>query len=123
MIIISIARLVARILGMFLVGLVLIIAIGEGAGGFMEMQASDALMFVAFLVSLIGMLVLWKWEKLGGLLVIGGMLVFYGMNFIISGVFPGGWILPLCYVPGLLSLWCVWQDEYQENQTGGEEPS
>jgi hypothetical protein len=101
-------RWTARILGTMLVGLVVLFAVGEGV----RLQDFDAVtgsMMVVFLVALAGMLVLWRWELIGGLMVLVGMGGFYAINYMSSGELPGGWVLPVCFLPGVLSLvsWAV----------------
>jgi hypothetical protein len=101
-------RWAARLSAAFLLGLVLLIVFGEvvfGGGGpnFAKMDWSLRSMFIANFVTLLGLIVLWRWEFPGGLLVIGGMVFFYGMNYHLSGKFPAG-AFPLFYIPGLLAL-------------------
>jgi hypothetical protein len=68
------------------------------------LASSTGPMFVAFFTAAIGMLVLWRSRLVGGLMVVGGMATFYLAEFAISGQFPGGWVFPLCFVPGLFAL-------------------
>lgn len=97
------ARWIARILGLLIVGLVVVIMIGEGFNP-TKLSGGELVMSAAFLTALTGMVVLWRWEGIGGALVIGGMLAFYGLNFAASGRLPGGWVFPLCYLPGIFAL-------------------
>ena len=62
----------------------------------------------AFLVALTGMLVLWRWELVGGVMVVAGMVGFYAINFAATGRSPGGWVFPICFVPGILALASWW---------------
>ena len=55
------------------------------------MNNIELAMSAAFIVAMIGLVVLWKWEGIGGALVVGGMMAFYGLNFATSGRFPSGW--------------------------------
>ena len=98
------ARWSARILGAFLVGLVLLFAIGEGLPHFAAINLHLGMMFVAQLLCLIGFIVLWRWELPGGVLALIGIAAFYGLNYAASGKFPGGWVFPLFFVPGILSV-------------------
>ncbi|MCH7686257.1 MAG: hypothetical protein IH899_06210 [Planctomycetes bacterium] len=98
-------RRIARIVGLFIVGLVLLFAIGEGFDP-TKINDTELAMSAAFIVAMTGMVVLWKWESVGGVLVVVGMLAFYGLNFAALGRFPGGWVPQLCYLPGILSLVC-----------------
>jgi len=55
------------------------------------------------------MLVLWRREGIGGGMVLCGLGTFYAVEWIGSGRFPGGWVFPLMYLPGVLALICRWQ--------------
>lgn len=98
----------ARIIGALLVGLVLLFALGEGVR-FRDFDAVTGSMAVVFLVALAGMVVLWRWELIGGVMVLVGMGGFYAIDFLASGDLPSGWVLPVCFVPGVLALvsWAV----------------
>jgi hypothetical protein len=101
-------RWTARLTGALLLGLVVALFIGEGllgGGGPNLVKASwpERFMFVAMLISVAGLVVLWWRELLGGVFVIGGMVVFYGLNYHLSGKFPGG-AFPLLYMPGILAV-------------------
>lgn len=98
-------RWVARILGVLLVGLFVVFAIGQGLQPLKLPGAEFGLMSV-LLVALSGMLVAWRRELLGGLMIVAGMTAFYLINFTVSGQLPGGWVFPLCFVPGILALVC-----------------
>lgn len=96
-------RWTARVLGLLLVALVLAIIIGEGFDP-TKLQGVRLFTSAAFLSALIGMVLLWRWETIGGAIVIAGMLAFYAIHFAASGRLPGGWVFPLCFLPGILAL-------------------
>jgi hypothetical protein len=100
---ISILRWSSRITGLFLAGLVLLFAIGERFNP-RELTLTTGLMSVAFFAAASGMLILWRWELIGGMIVVIGMTVFYVVNFVATGKWPSGWVLPLFLVPGLLAV-------------------
>jgi hypothetical protein len=104
----AVLRWTARIVGTLLVGLVLLFALGEGVR-IQDFNAVTGSMAVVFLVALAGMVVLWRWELVGGVMVLIGMGGFYAINFMSSVDLPGGWVLPVCFLPGLLALvsWAV----------------
>jgi hypothetical protein len=66
-------------------------------------------MFLAQLVSLGGFVALWRWKLPGGLVSLAGIVAFYALNYAASGRFPGGWVFPLFFLPGLLAIasWVV----------------
>jgi hypothetical protein len=86
-------RWAARIIGTALLVLIAALAIGEGG-----------VPGVALWLMLIGQVVAWKWEGIGGLLILGGFALFAIMNhpFRFNIVF-GSWP-----VSGLLYLICWW---------------
>ena len=96
-------RWIARIIGLLLVGLVLLIMVGEGFNP-LALNRNESGMTGAFLVALVGMLLLWRWEGIGGIVALAGMVAFYAVNYAASGRFPSGWVFPVCFLPGILSL-------------------
>ena len=108
-------RWTARIIGALLVGLVLLVAIGEGVNP-RDFDLVTGSMMVTFLVCHAGMFVLWRWELVGGMMVLVGMGGFYAINYVSSGKWPGGWVLPVCFLPGVLAL-ASWAVEKEEKPT------
>jgi hypothetical protein len=104
----TVLRWAAQIIGALLVGVVVLFAVGEGVR-FQDFDAVTGSMAVVFLVALAGMVVLWCWELVGGVMVLVGMGAFYAINYMSSGDLPGGWVLPVCFLPGVLALgsWAV----------------
>jgi hypothetical protein len=96
-------RWAARILGVLLVGLFFVFAVGQGINP-LAMRGTEIVQMSVLLAALTGMLVVWRQELLGGAVVLAGMLAFYVVNFAVSGHWPGGWVFPLCFVPGILAL-------------------
>jgi hypothetical protein len=94
----------ARILGALLVGLVLLFLIGEGVPRLSSLGLNLGLMFLTELLCLTGFAMLWFWELPGGLVALLGITAFYGLNYAASGRFPGGWVFPLFFVPGILAV-------------------
>jgi peptidoglycan/LPS O-acetylase OafA/YrhL len=93
------ARWAARVLGLLVVGVVVVFAVGEGFDP-RELQPGDQLPMVAFVTTLAGLLVAWKRELLGGLLVIGGMTAFGMVGVAAHG--DWGWSGPVFWT--ILSL-------------------
>ena len=107
-------RWTARIGGTGIIGLVALIMIGHGFDP-LSLTGIESAMMVALLTSLVGMAILWRWEGIGGALAIVGIASFYVLNLSASGGFPGGWVFPLCFVPGVLALVC-WMRETERKQ-------
>lgn len=70
-----------------------------------QLTGAELALTVSLLVAGAGMLVLWRYESVGGFLVLAGMSAFYASQFLASGKLPAGWVFPLCFVPGVLALW------------------
>jgi hypothetical protein len=97
-------RWAARLVASFLLGLMLLLLLGEGPPPVWRLPPNVQLLFAAQVVTLVGLVVLWFWELPGGLLTLGGIIAFYAINYLESGRFPSGWVFPLFYVPGILAV-------------------
>ncbi len=103
-----ILRWAARLTAALLLGTVLIIVVCEvvwGGGGpnFAKMNWTVRSMFAAEIVAIFDLAVIWRRELLGGLLVLGGIITFDCLNYLISGQLPIE-SLPLFYIPGVLAV-------------------
>jgi hypothetical protein len=114
----TVVRRIARIMGLLIVGLFLMFMVGEGFIP-LKLNGTEIAQHAVLLVALTGMLVLWRWELLGGVMVIAGMIAFYSINIAASGRLPGGPVFPLCFVPGILALVCWWKGR---NRKSSSEP-
>lgn len=54
---------------------------------------------------LVGLLIGWRWELAGGLLVVAATLTFFPM---VAGV-RAGWFIAVTIIPGILWLICAWR--------------
>lgn len=98
-------RWIARISGALLGVLILVIAIGEG--GFpLNRPFPETILTILFICTTIGLFVGWRFDFLGGILVIVGMGGFYLFHYWNSDCtrWPGGWVFPCLYLPGFLYL-------------------
>lgn len=104
--IITVVRWVARILGILLLGLVVILAIGEAKPEHLrEMVLGNALFTI-----LVGLVIAWKWEGLGSLLILGGFTVFAIVNGSRTLTFhPLHNPFYAFLITGLLFLFCWWK--------------
>ncbi len=104
----QIIRWTARVLGALMAGLILLIFIGEavsdGLGPLSFLTLRESLMMVAFVLVFLGLVIGWMREKLGGWLVVGGMVAFYLLDYLFSGTFPRGGTFLLIVLPGILYL-------------------
>ena len=73
----TILRWTARILGTVLVGLTLLIAIGEGMPNPFTQPFVIGIGFLALALVLLGILLAWRWEFLGGIMSLVGWVLFF----------------------------------------------
>ena len=111
-------RWLARITGLLIVGFISLFMIGEGMN-VLEMLPIERMIAGSLLFAMLGMIVLWKWEGIGGLMVLLGMASFYLLGFLLFASFPGGWVLPLCFLPGVFAIlsWAFTIEDPYEPQT------
>jgi hypothetical protein len=96
-------RWISRILGLLLVVLCLVLMIGQQFNP-LGLKGHEIAQAASLLVALVGMILLWRRQLLGGALVVAGMGLFYAINFAASGRLPTGYVFPLCFLPGILAL-------------------
>ena len=70
--IVTVLRWTARILGVALLLLVAAFAIGEGVPNPLAMSVRESLLTLGLLTMLVGQVLAWKSEGIGGLLIVGG---------------------------------------------------
>lgn len=73
-------RWIARIGAALMAGMILIIFIGEGIsegfGPLLQMSLRETAMMAVFIIVFLGLILGWRWEMLGGSLIVGGMALF-----------------------------------------------
>jgi hypothetical protein len=57
-----------------------------------------------FWTACIGMVIAWRWQVIGGVLSLGGMILFFAVEFAMRGGLPRALFLYLMLLPGLLFL-------------------
>ena len=97
-------RWFARFWALAFAVLILGLAIGEGFNP-AKLKARELILTVPFAATWLGLLLGWKWEGLGGTLVVAGITAFCLLHFGLTGFgrFPG-WAFWVIAVPGLLYL-------------------
>jgi hypothetical protein len=97
-------RWFARFWGLAFAFSILALAIGEGFNP-AKLKTKELVLTVPFGAAWLGLLLGWKWEGLGGTLVVAGIAAFCLVHFVLTGLgrFPG-WAFPVIAVPGLLYL-------------------
>ena len=99
-------RWMARVLGVLILAFVLLDLIGGGLPNIRNIAPGEWLLWGGFTLTLVGFALLWKWELTGGIVALGGIALFYVASFALAGKFPGGWVFPLFFLPGFLSIIC-----------------
>jgi len=100
-------RWTARVLAALLVGLVLVFFVGLTLdGGFhpIKLKGVEPLQMIFFWTATTGMVVAWRWPVIGGALSLGGMILFFAVEFTVRGGLPRGLVLYLMLLPGILFL-------------------
>jgi hypothetical protein len=97
-------RWAARLLGAFLVGIVLLVFIGEAGFNPLKLRPTEAIQMFLFLTNCIGLLIAWRWPFIGGAISTGGMLLFFAVEFTVTGGIPKGLVFHLMLLPGILFM-------------------
>ncbi len=99
-----IARVWAALMVVFMIFMLIAHLFGDEPGQVTGLTIRDWLMIPSMIISIIGLALGWKWERLGGWLAVGGMLAFYLFDFFFSGDFPRGITFLIIVFPGVLFL-------------------
>ena len=101
----TVARWTARLVGTTILALIAALAIGESVHPARLFEAlSVALRTTAMLTMMVGLVVAWQWERIGGILILGGLVFFAIVN---HGVRLNLVFGPMLAV-GLIYLGCGW---------------
>ena len=107
-------RWAARLLGLALLAVVALIFVSDGALGrdlpaLHAMSVTGNALWVVLLLALAGILVAWRWEGAGGLIIVASILLFQSVNALSGGYWRASVLDPLFYLTGLLFLWNWWR--------------
>jgi len=100
-----ICRWAARTIGIAIVCLIAVLVIGEGGPNPFTMSLRESLLGLTLLTMALGLLVGWKWEGIGGLLIFGGFAWFAARNY----PFRLNALMVAWLGVGLLYLICWWK--------------
>lgn len=113
-------RYLAHILGLLLFGVYLLFYFGEGMqNGFLNpftQSFSVQLQLFGIFICFVGIFAAWRLEFIGGLIVLSGIVLFYAVNYSVSGRWPGGPVFPVFYIVAALHLLCGWTIPFQSGQ-------
>ena len=103
-----IVRWAARVTSLLLFGLVVFIFVGQGGPPNLLFQPTSVqIEFIALGLMMLGLVVGWLREGLGGVLVLVGLAAFNAVEFVVNGQ-PARGAFPLFVVPGILFLLSAW---------------
>jgi hypothetical protein len=111
-------RWAARLLATAVVALAVLFLVGMGGFNPMQMNLQEAVLMVLFWTAILGLLVGWRWEGVGGALTVGSLFLFYLVEWLSKGRFPGGWAFGVIALPGLLFLCCAAWKKGHPHQPG-----
>jgi len=119
---ITILRWIARIGSVLAIAMLLLFLLGEG--DFSEIDSITILEWIAILFFplgvVVGMVVAWWRERLGGIITVSSLVAFYLLNMLFTGSFPGGsWFL-IFVAPGMVFLLCGFLERSKSSQTSGK---
>ncbi len=110
---VTVLRWTARTIGTALLVLIAALAIGEGVPNPLVLSLRENLLGAALWTMVLGQIVAWKWEGIGGLLILGGFALFAivnpGVRLNQSLVVVGAWI-----ATGPMYLLCWWRSGRSE---------
>jgi hypothetical protein len=97
-------RWTARIISIVIIGLELLLLMGEGIYPTTTIEWLGLLFFPLGISA--GMVLAWRREGFGGSITVGSLLAFYVIHLASTNTFPEGWGWFLFSVPGFLFLLC-----------------
>jgi hypothetical protein len=100
---VTVLRWVARILSILFIGFILLLLIGEVLFPHAEavFQVRDIIAMIFFPIGVVvGLILAWRKELLGGLVAVGSLAAFYVTLFLFDGRFPRGPFFLLLASPG-----------------------
>jgi hypothetical protein len=95
-------RWLTRLLTVLVVGLVLMIFLGEGFNP-LNLKDVEVVQMIFFWTACIGMVLAWRWQVIGGAISLGAMILFITVEFVVTGRLPGGFFY-LMLLPGILFM-------------------
>jgi hypothetical protein len=99
-------RWTARVLSALLIGIVLLIFIGEGGPNPFKLSATEAVQMTLFLATCAGLVTAWRWPLVGGLISLVGISLFFAVEMALTGQLPRG-LFPFMPIPAVLFLLSV----------------
>ena len=103
---VSTIRFLAHLFSVLLTFVVILLAFGETFPGSSGATIRELLLTFTLLIVLAGLFAAWKWEGIGGSLIILGFLLFLIINSVFSNFLQLGFFFLLFPLTGILFLFC-----------------
>ncbi len=107
----TIIRWVARIIALLIAGFVAVFVTGEGIS-FSGRSTQEIVLAITFGIMWFGLLVAWRSDFWGGLLLTGGTLLYLLLDFLFHGSVLRFWLYMVFLIPGVLLLFCWWRGRH-----------
>ena len=108
---VSTIRFLAHLLSVLLIFVVVLLALGETFPGTSNAISREVLLTISLLIMLVGLFAAWKWEGIGGSLIILGFLLFLILNSVFSDFLKLGFFFLLFPLTGILFLFCCLREK------------
>lgn len=104
-------RWIPRVVGTLLFVMLIVFAVGEGVPNLMKQSLVIRIELLAMFIMWLGLFIAWKWELIGGILILLGYTCFCGVEWQALNIrFPFGLFL----LVGLLYLGSWWSTKRQK---------
>ena len=109
---------VVKAVGMALLLLVVVIAVGEGLPNPLKLTTVELVQMINFVAALSGLVLALRWQGLGGLFTVAGIFLFSTVETIEhQKLFAGGWFFVIASV-GIANLVCWWLKKFHTKGCG-----
>jgi hypothetical protein len=112
---VTIIRWVARIIALFLAIVIVIFVSGTGVN-LAHLQAGEVARSASFFLAWLGLILAWRWDGIGGALMIAGILLFYVLDYFVTGSVLRFWLFLIFFLPGVMLLYCWWQTRHGQRE-------
>jgi len=102
----AVLRWVTRVFALVIAGILILLFFGEGPPIPAALSTREKVLFTFFGITWLGLLAGWKWETVGGTMVVGGMVGFYIAQFLFTSTVPRGPYFLIITLPGWFFLVC-----------------
>ena len=104
-------RFLAHLFSVLLIVVVILLTLGETFPGSSDATSREFLLTISLIIMLVGLFTAWKWEGIGGSLIILGFLLFLILNSVFSDFLQLGFFFLLFPLTGILFLLCCLREK------------